>query len=102
MRSAIFPRTTMSSTKKSRYTPAPAIPSDEELRRRYEQILAVMNGQQTVARAARVLDMPRNHFQTLLHRAMAGFIEGLTPKPAGRPAKPPREAALEAENARLK
>lgn len=92
----------MSSTKKSRYTPAPAIPSDEQLRRRYEQIILVMNGQQTVARAARVLGMPRNHFQTILHRAMAGLIEGLTPKPAGRPAKPPREAALEAENAKLK
>lgn len=92
----------MSSTKKSRYTPAPPIPTDEELRRRYDQVIAVINGQQTVARAARVLGMPRNHFQTLLHRAKAGLIEGLTPKPAGRPAKPPREAALEAEVAKLK
>jgi transposase InsO family protein len=46
--------------------------------------------------------MSRNHFQTILHRVIASIIDTLTPKPAGRPAKPEREAALEAENERLK
>lgn len=46
--------------------------------------------------------MSRNHFQTILHRAIHAIIESITPKPAGRPAKPAREAELEAENARLR
>jgi len=92
----------MSNPKQSRYTAAPTPPSDETLRRRYQEILAVLAGTQTVAGAARALALPRNHFQTILHRGMAGLIDGITPRPAGRPAKPAREAELEAENARLK
>lgn len=92
----------MSKAKTTRYTAAPAPPTDTTLRQRYEQILAVLAGTQTVAGAARALGLPRNHFQTILHRGLAGLIDGITPRPAGRPAKPVREAELEAENARLK
>src|SRR5262245_35301057 len=90
------------SEKRSCYTAAPAPPTDEHLRRRYDQILAVLAGTQTVAGAAGELALPRNHFQTILHRAMAALIESLEPRPAGRPAKPVREAELGAENARLR
>src|SRR5262245_9735167 len=84
------------------YKPAPEPPTDPDLRKRYNEILAVLAGTQTVAGAARSLGMSRNHFQTILHRGIAAMIEAITPKPAGRPAKPEREAALEAENEELK
>lgn len=84
------------------YTPAPEPPKDPAVRRRYDEIMAVLADKQTVTGAARSLDLSRNHFQTILHRALEAIIESITPKPAGRPARPAREMELEAENARLK
>src|SRR5512138_1148835 len=84
------------------YTPAPDPPTDPDLRRRYDEVMAVIGEKQTVTGAARSLGLSRNHFQTLLHRALQAVIESITPKPAGRPARPEREAALEAENSKLK
>lgn len=91
----------MAKNKPPTYTPAPEPPEEPELRQRFAQIVAVLAQTQTVSGAARTLDLSRNHFQTILHRVIAAMIEELTPKPAGRPAKPAREAELEAENARL-
>jgi hypothetical protein len=84
------------------YTPAPEPPTDPDLRRRYETVLAVIRDEQTMTGAAQSLDLSRNHFQTLFHRALQAMIDSITPKPAGRPARPEREAMLEAENAKLK
>jgi hypothetical protein len=92
----------MAKDKPPTYTPAPELPSDPELRRRFAEIVAVLAQNQTVSGAARNLDLSRNHFQTLLHRTIMSMIEAITPKPAGRPAKPEREATLEAENERLR
>jgi hypothetical protein len=92
----------MAKDKPPTYTASPELPSEPDLRRRVEQILAVIGGTQTVSQAARDLAMSRNHFQTVMHRGIAALIEAVTPKPAGRPAKPEREAALEAENAKLR
>lgn len=92
----------MSNQKCPTYTPAPELPTDPELRRRFAEIVAVLAQTQTVAGAARSLSLSRNHFQTILHRTIAAMIEAITPKPAGRPAKPKREVELEAENARLR
>lgn len=84
------------------YTPAPEPPKDPDLRRRYELVLAVIRDEQTMTGAAQSLDLSRMHFQTLFHRALQAMIDSITPKPAGRPAKPQRETQLEAENAKLK
>jgi transposase InsO family protein len=92
----------MAKDKPPTYTPAPELPSDPELRKRFSEIVAVLAQSQTVSGAARNLDLSRNHFQTLLHRTITSIIEAITPKPAGRPAKPEAEAILEAENARLR
>ena len=84
------------------YTPAPEPPTDPALRRRYDAIMSVLAQTQTVTAAAESLDMARNHFQTILHRVLTAIIEAMTPKPAGRPARPEREVELEEENARLR
>jgi len=81
--------------KKKTYTAAPVVP--EELRDRYLTAMAVLYGQLSVAEGARRLGMSRNHFQTLLHRGQALMLEGLAIGKPGRPAKPKREAELEAE-----
>ena len=84
------------------YTPAPALPTDPEIRKRFAEIIAILAETQTVAGAARNLDLSRNYVQSMLHKVIEAIITELTPKPPGRPAKPAREAELEAENARLK
>ena len=91
----------MAKDKPPTYTPAPELPDDPQLRRRFSEIVAVLTETQTMSGAARSLDLSRNHFQTIFHRVLAAMIDAMSPKPAGRPAKPAREAELEAENERL-
>lgn len=91
----------MTKERPSSYTPAPELPSDPELRRRFTEIVAVLAQTQTVTGAASSLGLSRNRFQTILHRVIAVMIEEMTPKPAGRPARPEREVELEKENQRL-
>jgi transposase len=90
----------MRKDKNKSYVPEPAIPS--EMEERYRVIRAVLARDLSVTDGAAQLGLSRNHFQTLLHRAMEGMLAGMTPKPAGRPATPPREAALTDENQRLR
>lgn len=92
--------------KKKSYTPAPQVPPEQL--QRLALILEVLAGKRTVAEGARTLGMSRNHFQTILHRGLASLAQSISPKPAGRPAKPEQVASLEAqleslrrENARL-
>ena len=85
---------------KKRYTPAPAVPA--EMTARLAMILEVLAGQRTVSEAARELGMSRNHFQTILHRGLAGLTEAITPKAPGRPPKPSELLALQEELERLK
>jgi transposase len=82
------------------YVPAPEIP--EAQRERVAVVMAVLTGAMTVTDGANRLGLSRNHFQTLMHRAQAGMIDGMTPKPAGRPSKSPTEVALLEENERLR
>jgi hypothetical protein len=78
----------------------PEVP--EEIRERYQVLLEVLAGRETVSGGARRLHLPRNHFQSLLHRGLEGLLEGLSPKPSGRPAKPEKQAQLESEVERLR
>src|SRR5262245_53532997 len=94
-------------SKKSRYTPTPEVPQD--LQERYAVILRVLSGELTKSESARQLNMPRNHFQAVMNRALGGLISGLELKPPGPSPKPAREreletrqAELERENARLR
>lgn len=87
-------------TAKKRYTPAPQVP--EPMAERLAMILEVLAGQKTVSEAARELGMSRNHFQTILHKGLAGLTDAITPKAAGRPAKPAELLALQEELERLK
>jgi hypothetical protein len=87
-------------TKPKNYEPMPTVPP--ELRERYQTILEVLSGALNVTQGAERLQLARNHFQTIMHRGLAGLIAGLTPKPPGRPPTPAREAELEAENERLR
>src|SRR5262245_14136469 len=91
---------TEDSKKPPTYTKAPHLP--KELSERYELILKALTGQLSVSSAARQAGLPRNHFQHLMHRAQSGLIEGLLPRPNGRPPKPESTKALEEENRRLR
>jgi len=82
------------------YTAVPAVPP--EMVERYRIVMEVLSGALTVSEGARKAGLSRNHFQTLLHRASAGIIEGLSPKEAGRPPMPKAERNLRWETLRLK
>ena len=91
---------------KKSYTAMPTVPPEISLR--YETVMAVLSGELSMSEGARRLDLSRNHFQSLIHRAQALVIESLAPRAGGRPATPEREKKLQrdleklqAENARL-
>ena len=93
-------------TKPSDYQKAPEVPP--EVRPLYEAVKAVLAKELSVTEAASRVGLSRNRFQTLMHRGLHGLLEGVSPKPQGRKAKPAREAELEQkleqlqkENARL-
>ena len=86
--------------KNKSYTPAPPLAPEQE--QRLALVLEVLSGQRTVSEAARALGMSRNHFQTILHRGLAGLMQGIGPKMGGRPAKPAELWALEEELTRLR
>ena len=77
------------------YISAPAIPP--ELGQRYQVITEVMAGALSVSEGARRLGLSRNRFQSLLHRALAGLMEGMSVQAAGRPAPPSSERHLQQE-----
>lgn len=85
---------------KKRYTPAPDVPP--EVMQRLAVLVEVLAGMKSVSEGARALNLSRNHFQTLLHRGLAGMLQEVTPHAAGRPAKPEALANLEAELAKLR
>lgn len=82
------------------YTSLPAVPP--EMVERYRIVMEVLSGAISVSAGARKAGLSRNHFQTLVHRASAGIIEGLSPKEAGRPPMPKAERRLELETLRLR
>ena len=87
-------------TRKPTYTPIPQVPT--ELMPRLAAIVEVLAGMKTVSEAARALKLSRNHFQSMLHRALLAMVQTITVKAGGRPAKPEAIAALEKELRRLK
>lgn len=84
---------------KPSYTPQPQVPA--ELMPRMAAIVEVLAGLTSVSEAARSLELSRNHFQTILHRAVLGLVQAITPKAGGRPASPPQLTSLQAQLARL-
>lgn len=86
--------------RKPTYTPMPDVP--EEARGRYQVLLEVLAGKETVSGGARRLRLSRNHFQSLLHRGLEGLLEGVSPGRPGRPAKPEAQVRLEAELEQLR
>ncbi len=87
-------------TRKASYTPIPEVPA--ELMPRLAAIVEVLAGMKTVSEAARTLGLSRNHFQSILHRALFAMVQSITVKAGGRPAKPESIAALEKELRRVK
>jgi hypothetical protein len=82
------------------YTAMPAVPP--ELTQRYQTLMEVLSGSLTVSEGARRLGLSRNHFQSLMHRALTSLIEELTPRAGGRPATPARERQLQEEAEQLR
>lgn len=92
------------STRKSSYTPLPSVPAEQLPR--LAAIVEVLAGLKSVSEAARSLGLSRNHFQTILHRAVLTLAELITPKKGGRPARAStvlevQLKKLQRENARL-
>ena len=85
---------------KKTYTPMPAVPPEVAVR--YQTMLAVLSGELTVSEAARRLSLSRNHFQSLMHRALGSLIQGLGAHRSGRPSRPEEEKRLREEAEQLR
>ena len=85
---------------KKTYTPMPAVPP--EVAARYQTMVAVLSGELTVSEAARRLGLSRNHFQSLMHRALGSLIQELAAHRSGRPARPEEEKRLREEAEKLR
>jgi hypothetical protein len=85
---------------KKTYTAMPSVPP--EVAARYETMMSVLSGEVTVSEGARRLSLSRNHFQTLMHRALGSLIEELGPKAGGRPKVPASERRLQQETEKLR
>lgn len=86
--------------KEKTYTPSPLITADVEAR--YMALIQVLSGHLSVSEAARRLDLSRNHFQSIMHRAVAKMLEELQPKTPGPKPEPSEVRRLRDENERLK
>lgn len=62
--------------------------SRSDLTQRGRVFLAASVGEMSVTEACRKLGMTRQRFYELEDRAVAGYLQALLPKPAGRPARP--------------
>lgn len=70
----------------------------EESKRRLRAIVEVLSREKSVETACEELGIERARFYQLERAALAGALEGLEPKPPGRPSRPaPSEAELEVE-----
>lgn len=86
---------------KKTYTPMPSgVPLEQMLR--LARIVEVLAKMKTMSAAARELGLSRNHFQSMVHRAVLAILDEIEPKAGGRPPKPERVAELESEVAKLR
>lgn len=79
----------------------------EDLKERARVILETVAGERTVAEACRRLGVEESQFHALRREALQALLEGLSPKPRGRPPTEPqglseRVAQLEEENRRMR
>lgn len=81
------------------YQRAPRV--SRELLPRYKVVAEVLAGVLSVSAAARRLKLSRNRFQSVMHRALEGLLEGLQSKPPGRPKRPEWEKAMRERLLRL-
>jgi hypothetical protein len=84
---------------RAKYAPLPAVPA--AALPRLAMVVEVLAGIRTVSAAARALGLSRNRFQSLLHRALGALAQELALHPAGRRARSPQVAQLQAELKRL-
>jgi transposase-like protein len=61
---------------------------DPESRKRLKAVLATLMGQMTVAEACSRLSLSESRFHELRRRALSGMVDGLEPRPPGRPPQP--------------
>lgn len=84
---------------RAKYAPLPVV-SNEALPR-LAAVVEVLAGIKTISAAARELGLSRNRFQSLLHRALGALAQELALHPAGRRARSPQVAQLQAQLQRL-
>ena len=69
----------------------------EDLKRRLKVVLETIVGSVSVEEACTALGVSESRLHEMRHEALLGALQGLLPKPSGRPAKPPAATAREVE-----
>ena len=65
-----------------------SLSGDPESKKRLKAVLATLLSQMTVAEACQELSLSESQFHEIRRRALAGMVEGLAPRPPGRPPNP--------------
>ena len=65
-----------------------SLPGDPESKKRLKAVLATLLGHMTIAEACSQLVISESHFHEIRRRALAGMVDGLEPRPPGRPPNP--------------
>jgi transposase-like protein len=81
-----------------------SLPGDDAAKERLRTVLATLTGDLTVPEACRQLSISETRFHDLRRTALEAMLEGLTPKPPGRPRAPAEDeevTKLRQENAWL-
>ncbi len=69
-----------------------ALPGDEATKDRMKAILATLTGDLSVPEACGRLGVSESRLHELRHVALTAMLEGLAPRPPGRPPKEPEES----------
>jgi hypothetical protein len=65
-----------------------SLSGDPESKKRLKAVIATLLGHMTIAEACEELSLSESRFHEIRQRALAGMMEGLEPRPPGRPPNP--------------
>jgi transposase-like protein len=72
-----------------------SLPGDDAAKERMRTVLATLTGDLTVSEACERLSVSETRFHDLRRTALEAMLEGLTPKPSGRPREPEEDEEVQ-------
>jgi len=78
-----------------------SLSGDPESKKRLKAVIATLLGHLTISEACSQLSLSESRFHEIRQRALAGMLEGLEPRPPGRPSDPVEDEEVAALKRRI-